>query len=557
MSGRTTTGGQVIEGFGQVSRTVGTVFRYGLLAATLVGIVALGLLLLTVTYDAIQPLTADPGYWLVFFLLVVVPAVATGVYLDRRTANGLSVGATALGTPLVSLLFGSGVAVLFIDIVDPVTWLGYVLALTVTGLFVVAMERTVTAKRLEGTAAMAAFVGKLVLTAAVLVGSVLLVPPAVAGVPVLPSDGIIMALTFGGPIALFVRQYLRGRWKDARAANGLGAGLFVATLASPFVLPFVGLTQVPAAVLTATVLTPTAIYWATVYRERGPGGDDESADEGRADRLGLLLPVVVVGGTFLAAVVVGVLGFAGPESWVDWQFLTTSHSNQPAQAGYYPAMVGSIMLMLIVAVLSFPLGVGAAVYLEEYAPDNRLTRLIRINISNLAGVPSIVYGLLGLGLFIRYLGSPPGTVFVGGLALALLILPIVIISAQEAVRSVPDGLRQASYGMGATRYQTIREVVLPRAFPGILTGTILSLGRAVGETAPLLVIGAPNVFDLPTELTDRVGAMPLQIYVWATTFASPEFYTSVIPAAVIVLLVVLLVMNSVAIVLRNKYQREA
>ncbi|MFB6149316.1 MAG: PstA family ABC transporter permease, partial [Halobacteriales archaeon] len=181
--------------------------------------------------------------------------------------------------------------------------------------------------------------------------------------------------------------------------------------------------------------------------------------------------------------------------------------------------------------------------------------IIDVNISNLAGVPSVVYGLLGLGLFVTYAGSQPGTVLVGGLTLALLILPIVIISAREAIRSVPDGFRQASYGMGATRWQTIKNVILPEAFPGILTGTILALGRAIGETAPLLVIGAPQVFDLPTELSARVGALPLQIYVWATAFASPDFFRKALPAGVIVLLVIMLVMNSVAIVLRNRFER--
>ncbi|MFC6725336.1 phosphate ABC transporter permease PstA, partial [Halobium palmae] len=256
--------------------------------------------------------------------------------------------------------------------------------------------------------------------------------------------------------------------------------------------------------------------------------------------------------------VANLAGFAGPSSWVDWQFLTAAHSSTPAEAGLYPAIAGSILLMVTVAALSFPLGVGAAVYLEEYAPENRFTRIIDVNISNLAGVPSVVYGLLGLGVFVTYLNQPTGTVFLGGATLALLILPIVIISSREAIRSVPEEMRQASYGMGATRWQTVKNVVLPRAFPGILTGTILSLGRAIGETAPLIMIGAPNVlFSTPTELSDKVGAMPLQVYAWAVTFAGPNFYEGLVPAGVVVLLVVLLAMNSVAIVLRNKYQSEA
>jgi phosphate transport system permease protein len=216
------------------------------------------------------------------------------------------------------------------------------------------------------------------------------------------------------------------------------------------------------------------------------------------------------------------------------------------------------MLMVVVAVLSFPVGVGAAVYLEEYAPNNRFTRIIDVNISNLAGVPSVVYGLLGLGLFVTYLDQPSGSLFVAGAALGLLILPIVIISSREAIRSVPSDMREASYGMGATRWQTVRNVVLPRAFPGILTGTILALGRAIGETAPLIMVGVASVqYNLPSALSDKLTAMPMQVYAWASLFAGDDFYQRAVPAGVVVLVVVLLAMNSAAIVLRNRYQRES
>jgi len=180
-----------------------------------------------------------------------------------------------------------------------------------------------------------------------------------------------------------------------------------------------------------------------------------------------------------------------------------------------------------------------------------------VNISNLAGVPSVVYGLLGLGIFINFAGLATGSLLVGGMTLALLILPIVVISAQEAIRSVPDSMRQASYGMGATRWQTIRNVVLPRAMPGILTGTILALGRAIGETAPLLMIGAPAIAPVPSGLLAKVAAMPMQVFTWASLYAKPAFYTTALAAGVVVMLVVLLTMNSIAIVLRNKYEREA
>jgi phosphate transport system permease protein len=194
----------------------------------------------------------------------------------------------------------------------------------------------------------------------------------------------------------------------------------------------VGLAALPATILASVSFVPAVAYALTVAIDR-PGR-----------RVGLLLPAVVFGGALLGAVVVDIMDFAGPNSWIDWGFFTGVHdSSSAAAAGFYPAIGGSIILMVIVALLAFPLGVGTAVYLEEYAPDNRFTRIVDVNISNLAGVPSVVYGLLGLGLFITYLGESPGTALVGGATLGLLILPIVIISAQEAIRSVPSSMRQA------------------------------------------------------------------------------------------------------------------
>ncbi|MFB6282398.1 MAG: phosphate ABC transporter permease PstA [Halobacteria archaeon] len=242
--------------------------------------------------------------------------------------------------------------------------------------------------------------------------------------------------------------------------------------------------------------------------------------------------------------------------WLNIQFLTNPPSIIPEDAGIYPALIGSFMLMIVVVVVSFPIGVGAAVYLEEYAPDNRWIRVIQINISNLAGVPSVVYGILGLGVIVNVFGFGYGTVLTGGVTLSLLILPIVIISSREAIRSVPENYREASYGMGATRWQTVRNVVLPEALPGILTGTILSIGRALGETAPLIVIGAPTtMFRAPAGFTDKVTAMPMQIFAWSDS-AQPEFQHGVLAAAVVTLLVVLLLINSVAIYVRDRYERK-
>lgn len=553
-----------VEGFGHVSRTTGVVFRYLLLVATLVGILALGILLVYVGIDAFQPFTADPGWHLTFLATLVVPTLAVLLYLRYRTERGVGVGLAALGIPIVGALFGAGVSIVFVDLVPTLVWLAYVVAVVIPIGVVYVVDRLV------GLPSLVEVVGGVVLLAA----SVLVVPGVVLFLPYIPTRGITLAYTLGGPIALLVGWFVADRWRSRRAGYVAGGAVFLLTVAAAFVGRFVVGGPIPAVILTLSSVVPAAVYVAVVLAGSdfvSPGGWVRAAVMGdRAstaspaepvvrslgDERGLLLPLVVVVGVVLGVVATDLLGFAGPQSIVDWQFLTSTTVTDPETAGIYPALVGSILLMIVVVLAAFPVGVGAAIYLEEYASGGRLTQLVQVNISNLAGVPSVVYGLLGLGVFIRYAGAPPGTVIVGGLTLALLILPIVIIAAQEALRSVPDSTREASYGMGATRWQTIRNVVLPRAFPGILTGTILAIGRAVGETAPLLVIGAANVADMPTDLTSRVAALPLQIYVWATTFAQPAFLDRIIPATVIVLLVILLTMNSVAIVLRNRYQTE-
>ncbi len=255
----------------------------------------------------------------------------------------------------------------------------------------------------------------------------------------------------------------------------------------------------------------------------------------------------------LAYVAIDALSVLDPAygPWIDWQFLTSLPSRSPQEAGLYPAIVGSVLLLIVMVVAVFPIGVGAAIYLEEYAPDNRIKRLIQVNIANLAGVPSVVYGLLGLAVFARGFRLGIGTVLVAGLTVGLLVLPIVIVSTQEALRAVPDSHRQASFGMGASRWQTLKRVTLPHAFPGILTGTILALGRAIGETAPLIMIGAAtSVFSVPTGLFDSVSAMPLQIFNWHSR-PQPEFRHGVVAAGVVTLLSVMLLLNATALYLRH------
>ena len=234
-------------------------------------------------------------------------------------------------------------------------------------------------------------------------------------------------------------------------------------------------------------------------------------------------------------------------------FLTNFASRFPDQAGIKAALVGSIWLMAVVAPTSMILGVGSAIYLEEYAKKGRITSFIQMNISNLAGVPSVVFGLLGLTIFVRTLALG-NSVLAAGFTMSLLILPVIIVASQEAIRSVPGELRDASYGMGATRWQTIVRIILPAAIAGILTGSILALSRAIGETAPLIVVGIPVIIQfLPAGVMDTFTALPMQIYDWSSR-PQAEFQT-VAAAGIIVLMVVLLFMNSIAVFIRNKFDK--
>jgi phosphate transport system permease protein len=235
-----------------------------------------------------------------------------------------------------------------------------------------------------------------------------------------------------------------------------------------------------------------------------------------------------------------------------------------SRAGVWQGLWGSVFLMLFVILLAFPIGIGAAIYLEEYAADNALNRFMTANIRNLAGVPSIVYGLLGLAIFVLFLRPITGglTVVSGGLTLAVLVLPIVIITSMEAVRAVPHGIREAAYGVGATKWQVIRHHVLPYAAPGIFTGSILTISRAFGETAPLVLAGGvlggfanqPGL-GVVEELRGPYTALPLIIFNWARQ--PTEQFRQISSAAIIVLLIVILLLNAVAILLRNRFERRS
>ncbi|UZQ54996.1 phosphate ABC transporter permease PstA [Trichothermofontia sichuanensis B231] len=240
-----------------------------------------------------------------------------------------------------------------------------------------------------------------------------------------------------------------------------------------------------------------------------------------------------------------------------WPFIMDFPSRRADEAGLLSALVGTVYVMVLIAAIAFPVGVGAGIFLEEFATDNWWTRAIEINISNLAGVPSIIYGLLGLAAFVRLMAPVTGgrSLLTGALTLSLLILPVIIVATREALRAVPDSLRQAGFALGATRWQVIWSHVLPVAMPGILTGTILGLSRAIGETAPLITIGALTFISfLPDSLQSPFTVLPIQIYNWVSR-PQTAFHINA-AAGIIVLMVVLLAMNATAIFLRNKFQQK-
>jgi phosphate transport system permease protein len=239
--------------------------------------------------------------------------------------------------------------------------------------------------------------------------------------------------------------------------------------------------------------------------------------------------------------------------WLDWDFVTGVPSRRPQNAGILPALVGSIQVGIIVGLVTFPVGVAAAIYLTEYASDSWVNRILQTNISNLAGVPSIIYGILGLAVFVRLLGLG-STILSAGLTLTLLILPVVIIASIEAIRAVPGAQREGAYALGATRWQMVRGSVLPAAAPGILTGIILAMARAIGEAAPLILIGAfAFVTFLPNPLTGSYTVLPIQIFDWARR--PQDDFAGIAAAAIIVILLLMLVLNLLALVLRARLSR--
>jgi phosphate transport system permease protein len=264
----------------------------------------------------------------------------------------------------------------------------------------------------------------------------------------------------------------------------------------------------------------------------------------------LIVLVIALGS--LALLVADVVSDGGDR--LNWQFLTSIPSRRAGEAGIYNALIGSLFIIALTGAIALPIGVAAAIYLEEYGGTSRVARLIEINISNLAAVPSIIYGLLGLGLFVRAMRMER-SVMAGAATLALLVLPVVILSTREAIRTVPKSIREGSYALGATKWQTIWYQVLPMALPGILTGLILSLSRAIGETAPLITIGALTYVPFaPDGIWSAFTVLPIQIFNWVSR---PQAgFRANAAAGIIVLLIMLVVMNATAIFLRDRFQRQ-
>ena len=560
-----------VEWAGEATKTGkvrGKAFEMVCLGATSFALVSVLLLLLYVAADAFRPFSADPGWHLVFFLTLVVPVAGAALYFYRLEEPAGEVAYATTGIPVVGLLVSAGfLVVLSIGLVTPAELfaieigvlasfaailvhrrfrpkaalerLGVVIGAPVVALFGLPPEEVITLVRLAtGQFGTPVEIGVRVLS----------LREFVLAAPFLPVEWLLLSLAITLPVGgglgwIFARR--RESRRDGLAFVGVAlAGAVLGVVTGPAL----GIGTTAWIVIWTFAVLPLGVYVeGVVRREEGVPG--------------LVMPLLLIGGILLGAIVVRQLGFAPPDPWLDWQFLTSAHSRIPEDAGFYPPIVGSVMMLIVIILAVIPVGIGAAIYLEEYAPSEgtmgKFVTLIEINIGNLAGVPSVVYGLLGLALFIRIMNMPTGSVIAGGLAVGILILPIVIIAAQEAIRAVPDSHRKASYGMGATRWQTTRNVVLPQAIPGILTGTILAVGRAIGETAPLLMIGAASSVRLaPNSFFDQLPAMPRQIFAWSKNL-EPEIRHGVLAAGVVTLLIVLLIMNGTAIIIRNRYQREA
>ena len=577
--------------FGEVSRIRGLVFRYLSFGASVFGIVALAALLIYVFIDAFGLANVGPGWLLTYFLTLVLPFVGFCLYsADDRSVTKRVAAFLGGGLVVVATVFTAVELVISIPRLDWQLAYLFVVVVPVTAYAVYAASQEPTGAaglgvigRFYGGTMLGIASGILflvfdprlwmlmytlgVVPAALLFGygrlrpgspaSALAVPVGVVGLvagvfvrsvnPLYPTRPVIFLWTLVIPVAVAVAGLVLAR--DGSRGTALVAGaIVVAAGAAGLPVGAVGLPAGSVVTVFAVAAAPTVAYVHRILRQ-GEGS------------VGLLLPFLLAGGALAGAAAVGTFEFAGPELWLTLEYLTTAPGfSVPENAGLYTGVVGSVIIIAMVAMLSFGLAVGTAVLLEEYASSSgvvgAVTRIIQVNITNLAAVPSIVYGLLGLGLFANLLGLGLGTAVTAALTLSLLILPITVVSAQEALRAVPDEMRRGSDAMGATRWQTTKNVVLPEAMPGIFTGLILSLGRAIGETAPLIMIQMGTaVFSAPNSLFDKFSAMPMQIYEWSS-LPQGDFRYGVLAAGVVTLLIVLLSMNATAIILRNRAESD-
>ncbi|MFW5919531.1 MAG: phosphate ABC transporter permease PstA [Halanaeroarchaeum sp.] len=519
-------------------RFKGRAFEVTLIAATLVGILSLLALFVQISVDAIGPFAASPEWFLLYFGTLVTPTAAYTLYIrDRpaaRRANGRAYAAMFGG------LVGGLAIFVVADALSPYDVLLYALYAAIPPALVWLGGHRLLRESYVGPAIPVSIVGGLAAAA--------LSYPVIRPIVGILATWIAYFLVVAVPVGAVLGVVVSRRWGNRGGLLGTGV-----VLAGALLVGGVGI-----------VLDFEPSLWIVLFSTVGVPVGYVTLDEWivkRDGRIGVLGPFVVLGGTLVGASLERAFDIQGVEGYLTPTLLTNSWDGLTASnAGVYPQIVGSIIIVGFMGLMAFPVGTGAAIYLEEYAPSTGakgwLTTILEVNISNLAGVPSVVYGLLGLALFRNALGFGPGLVISAAATLGLLILPIVVVSAQEAIRSVPDSLRQASYGMGASRWQTLRDVVLPEAVPGILTGTILALGRAIGETAPLVIIAvATTTYSAPSGLFDGATALPLQIFASASN-ARPEFRMGVVAATAVVLLALMLTMNAIAIVMRNRYENE-
>ncbi|XGI84300.1 phosphate ABC transporter permease PstA [Halorutilales archaeon Cl-col2-1] len=512
------------------------VFEAVLLFATLIGILSLVVLFGYIGFDAFRPLTASARWYLLYFGVLVAPTAAFTVYARRhpkvRSTNAMSFG-VFFGSLTVAL-----VTYVVADAVSPYDILVYLVFGGVPPALVILYGRTRGDRRYTGPAVPVS----VIVGVGVAAGLYDFVRPVVG----IAAEWIAYFGIVTVPAALLLGG-IGSRRKSRRHGLRTSASVAIGALTVAGGLLVTGTNPSFWVVIFSSFVAPVAYFVLTAVRDEG--------------KTGVLGPFIVVGGVLVGAYLERLLGIQGLEGYLTPTLLLSSWNGLSAsEAGVYPQIVGSIVIVGFMSVLAFPIGVGAAVYLEEYAPNSgwrgRLATVLEVNISNLAGVPSVVYGLLGLALFRNTLSFGTGVVVSASGTLALLILPIVVVSSQEAIRSVPDSVRQASYGIGASRWQTLRNVVLPEAIPGILTGTILALARAIGETAPLVIISvATTTYSPPEGLFSSATALPLQIFA-ARSNVDAAFRHGIVPATAVVLLVLMLVMNATAVVIRNRYERE-